>query len=123
MDQLTPSHVPVYESDSERRAIWGQCLDRQQPVVAIRDARRGYIVRYDIQHLDAELAPETVRRLRAQTRRWRTYPAGADPVSESEGVGGELGPVSGDLHTANEDEARDLAARLSRHLFDRTNWQ
>jgi hypothetical protein len=123
MDQLAPSHVPVYESNSERRAIWGQCLDRGQPVVAIRDARRGYIVRYDIQHLDAELAPETVRRLRAQTRRWRTYPTGTDPISESEGVGGELGPVSGDLHTDSEDDARDLAARLSRHVFDRTNWQ
>lgn len=123
MDQLAPGHVPLYENNSERRAIWGRCLDREQPVVAIRNARRGYIVRYDVQHLNVELAPDAVRQLRAQTRRWRAYPTGTDPISESEGVGGELGPVSGDLHTASEAEARDLAARLSRQVFDQTNWQ
>jgi hypothetical protein len=123
MDRLAPDHVPVYETSEQRRSLWERCLDRGEPVVAVRDARRGYIVRYDIQHLDAELAPAAVRRLRERTRRWRTYSTGADPISESEGVGGEAGPVSGDLHASSEREARELASRLSPVVFDRTNWQ
>ena len=136
MEQLQPKHVPVYETDTERRALWERCVDRGQPVIAIRDASRGYIVRYDIQHLDAELVPDAVQRLRERTRRWRSYPtadantdgdaggqAGTDPISESEGVGGETGPISGDLHAATERDARELASRLSAVVFDRSNWQ
>jgi len=122
MEQLSPQHIPVYETSTQRRSLWDQCVERGQPVVAIRDARRGYIVRYDIQHLDAELRPEAVRKLRQQTRRWRSYPTETDPVSESEGIGGEAGPVSGDLHTDSEADARDLASRLSGVVFDRKNW-
>lgn len=123
MDQLAPQHVPVYETDRSRRRIWTECANRSQPVVAIRDAERGYIVRYDIQHLDAELRPETVKALRQQTRDLRPYPTGTDPISESEGVGGEAGAVSGDLHADSEDAARELASQLSAFVFDRTNWQ
>jgi hypothetical protein len=128
MDQLSPHHVPVYRTQNEQRALWRECAERGQPVVAVRDARRGYIVRYDLQHLDARLAPETLAGLRRTTRRWRSYPtagdgSGYDPVSESEGVGGETGPVSGDLHAATEREARDLASRLSAVVFDRSGWR
>lgn len=130
MDQLSPHHVPVYRTDQRRQRLWQECIDSQHPVVAIRDARRGYIVRYDIGHLDVELAEEAVRTLRDQTRQWRPYPTasatqptGADPLSESEGVGGEAGPVSGDLHTPTEAAARDLASRLSAIIFDHRNWQ
>ena len=122
MDRLAPDHVPVYETDSQRRTIWDRCVERDQPVVAVRAARRGYIVRYDLQHLGAELDEVAVRQLRERTRHWRSYPTGADPVSEAEGVGGEAGPVSGDLHTDSEAEARELAATLSGLVFDRTNW-
>jgi hypothetical protein len=128
MEQLSPHHVPVYETRSEQRALWRECARRDQPVVAVRDARRGYIVRYDLQHLDAALAPDALAGLRRSTRRWRSYPTagdgtGFDPVSESEGVGGETGPVSGDLHAASEREARELASRLSAVVFDRSGWQ
>jgi len=122
MDHLSPQHIPVYETGDKRERLWKQCADRGQPVIAIRDARRGYIVRYDLQHLDVELTPDAVRKLREQTRAWRPYPTGADPLSESEGVGGEAGPVSGDLHTDSESSARELASRLSTVLFDRGNW-
>jgi len=122
MERLAPDHVPVYETDTERRTIWERCVEREQPVVAIRDARRGHIVRYDLQHLGVELDGQAVRTLRERTRRWRSYPTGTDPISETEGVGGEAGPVSGDLHTQTERDARDLAATLSALVFDRTNW-
>jgi len=122
MDQLSPQHIPVYETSTQRRSLWDQCVERGQPVVAIRDARRGFIVRYDIQHLGAELRPDAVADIRDRTRRWRSYPAKTDPVSESEGVGGEVGAVTGDLHTDTEAEARDLASRLSAIVFDRENW-
>jgi hypothetical protein len=128
MDQLSPHHVPVYRTRNEQRTLWQECAERDQPVVAVRDARRGYIVRYDLQHLDARLAPKTLSGLRRTARRWRSYPtagdgSGYDPVSESEGVGGETGPVSGDLHAATEQEARDLASRLSAVVFDRSGWR
>lgn len=129
MDQIAPQHVPVYESDRERRQLWESCERRSQPVIAIRDGRRGYIVRYDLQHLDGELAPGALDHLRQRTRAWRTYPTAdgtpgtVDPISAAEGVGGEAGPVSGDLHTATEDRARELASRLSAIVFDRSRWQ
>ena len=129
MDQLSPHHVPVYETRSQQRRLWEQCAERGQPVVAVRDARRGYIVRYDLQHLDRELSAGALARVRRQTRDARTYPtagngaAAADPLSESEGVGGEAGPVSGDLHTDSEDAARRLASQLSAVVFDRSVWR
>jgi hypothetical protein len=129
MDQLSPHHVPVYETRDQQRRLWEQCAERGQPVVAVRDARRGYIVRYDLQHLDVELSPGALARLRRQTRESRTYPTAADgtpaadPLSESEGVGGEAGPVSGDLHTDSEQAARRLASHLSAVIFDRSGWQ
>ena len=113
----------MYETGERRRTLWEQCAEREEPVVAVRDARRGYIVRYDLQHLDTQLDQTAVRELRERTRRTRSYPTGTDPISESEGVGGEAGPVSGDLHAPTETEARELAAALSGLLFDRTNWQ
>ena len=115
MEQLSPHHVPVYETRSEQRALWRECARRDQPVVAVRDARRGYIVRYDLQHLDAALAPDALAGLRRSTRRWRSYPTAGD------GTG--LDPVSGDLHAASEREARELASRLSAVVFDRSGWQ
>ena len=123
MERLAPAHVPVYETDERRRALWEQCAARDQPVVAVRDARRGYIVRYDLQHLGVELDGQAVRTLRERTRRSRSYPTETDPISEAEAVGGEAGPVSGDLHAPTESEARELAATLSTFLFDRSNWQ
>ncbi len=123
MERIAPQHVPVYETGKRRRALWERCAERGEPVVAVRDASRGYIVRYDLQHLDTQLDQTAVHELRERTRRTRSYPTGTDPISESEGVGGEAGPVSGDLHTPTEDAARELAATLSGLLFDRTNWQ
>ncbi|MFT4922732.1 MAG: hypothetical protein ACI8XM_001950 [Haloarculaceae archaeon] len=127
MDKLSPHHVPVYETREQQRSLWQECAERDQPVVAIRDARRGYIVRYDLQHLGVELVPEALARLRRRTRRWRTYPTAGDgettydPISESEGVGGETGPVSGDLHAPTEQQARELAARISALVFGSEN--
>lgn len=129
MDQLSPHHVPVYGTPEQRRTLWSECAERGQPVIAVRDARRGFIVRYDLGHLGTELAPDALATLRRQVREWRSYPTvgvtglRADPVSESEGVGGEAGPVSGDLHAPTEGDARDLASRVSSVVFDQSRRQ
>lgn len=130
MDHLAPQHVPRYESADDRDDLWQACRDRGLPVLAVRVATRGYIIRYDLQPLDRCLTEAALADLRATVRGWRDYPTanpsegvvGSDPVSEAEGVGGEAGRVSGDVHVATERSARRLAARLSPILFDRTNW-
>jgi len=123
MDHLAPSNVPVYATPEERQAIWERCAGRGQPVLAIRDATRGYIVRYDLQHLDRELSQDVVQQLRDRVRSRRPYPTETDPVSETEGVGGEAGPVSGDLHADSESAARELASHISPFVLDRSNWR
>lgn len=131
MDQLAPQHIPVYETASKRQRLWEDCGEKNQPVVAIRAATRGYIVRYDLQHLGVELTPGGLSTLREQTRAHRSYPTstahsyptGTDPISESEGVGGEAGPISGALHAESERAAREIASRLSGIVFDQSNWR
>ncbi|QIO22489.1 hypothetical protein [Haloarcula sp. JP-L23] len=123
MDHLAPSNVPVYATRDEQQALWERCANRGQPVVAVREATRGYIVRYDLQHLDQQLSPTTLQRLRDRVRSRRPYPTGTDPISETEGVGGEAGPVSGELHTASEDAGRELASHIASFVLDRDNWQ
>lgn len=122
MDHLAPSNVPIYESDDERQEIWQRSAGQGEPALAIRDARRGWIVRYDLAHLDTELRAEVVQNLRDRVASQRAYPTGTDPISQAEGVGGEAGPVSGDLHESSEDAARELAAHVSTFVFDRSNW-
>lgn len=126
MDHLAPPNVPVYTTTAEQQRIWDRCEARGQPVIAIRAATRGYIVRYDLQHLDAQLSQRTLQRLRDRVRSRRGYetsPDGTDPISETEGVGGEAGAVSGELHTPTERAARDLASHISPFVLDRDNWQ
>jgi hypothetical protein len=125
MDHLAPSNVPVYETLEEGRTVWERCADRHVPVVAVRDARRGFIARYDLQHLDQELSPRSLQDLRERVRMYRTGATEVDahPHSQIVGLGGELGPVSGDLHEETLDRARTLASRLSTTVFDRTNWR
>jgi hypothetical protein len=122
MKQLAPSNVPVYETDEQRQRIWQRCDDRGVPALAVRNARRGWIVRYDLAHLDAELTARTLQALRDRVADRRTYPTGTDPISQAEGVGGEAGPVSGDLHAGSERSARVLASHVSTFVFDRDNW-
>ncbi|QSG09296.1 hypothetical protein [Halapricum desulfuricans] len=122
MTDIEPSNVPVYETDAERQMLWERNAGDGQPVLVIRNARRGWIVRYDLSHLDAELRPEAVQCLRDQVGDRRPYPTGTDPISQAEGVGGEAGPISGDLHESSERAARELAAYVSRFVFDREHW-
>jgi len=123
MDHLAPSNVPVYATPDEQRAVWDRCRDRGQPVIAVRAASRGYIVKYDLQHLDSQLSQRTLQSLRDRVRSRRPYPTGTDPISETEGVGGEAGPVSGELHAPTERAARDLASHISSFVLDRSNWE
>ncbi|MFC7077363.1 hypothetical protein [Haloarcula halophila] len=123
MEHLAPSNVPIYDTADEQRDIWQRCADRGQPVVAVRIGERGYIVRYDLQHLDAELTTETVQKLRNRVRSRRPYPTGTDPVSETEGIGGEAGPVAGELHASTENSGRRLASHISPFVLTRDNWR
>jgi len=123
MDHLAPSNVPVYATTDDQRAIWDRCTDQGHPVIAIRDGERGYIVKYDLQQLDRELSATTVQKLRDRVRSRRPYPTGTDPVSQTEGLGGEAGPVSGELHAPTEGAARDLASHISPFVLDRDNWK
>ena len=123
MDHLAPSNVPVYTTTDEQRAIWDRCRDRGQPVIAVRAASRGYIVKYDLQQLDSQLSQRTLQNLRNRVRSRRPYPTGTDPISEAEGVGGEAGAVSGELHAPTERAARDLASHISSFILDRSNWE
>jgi hypothetical protein len=122
MDYLTASNVPVYESEQARRGLWQRCVEQGEPALAIRNARRGWIVRYDLAHLDRELRADALQNLRDRVADRRAYPTGTDPISQAEGVGGEVGPVSGDLHESSEVAARELAAHVSTFVFDRDNW-
>ncbi|MDS0258343.1 hypothetical protein NDI56_02835 [Haloarcula sp. S1CR25-12] len=123
MDHLAPSNVPVYATTDEQQAIWDRCRDRGQPVIAIRRATRGYIVKYDLQQLDQQLSQRALQKLRDRVRSRRPYPTNTDPISETEGVGGEAGPVSGELHSPSEQAARDLASHISPFVLDRDNWR
>ena len=125
MDQLAPSNVPVYRSLAEGREIWERCAERALPVIAVREGGRGFIVRYDLAHLDRELSPGAVRELRGQLRRWRRGDARPETHSQSQtvGLGGEVGPVSGAVHEATLDRARRLASRVSAVVLDRSNWR
>jgi len=118
MDHLAPPNVPVYATDEERTAIWDRCVARGQPVIAIRVATRGYIVKYDLQHLDRELSQRTLQQLRDRVRSRRPYPTDTDPISETEALGGEAGPVSGELQAPTEHAARDLASHISPFVLD-----
>lgn len=122
MDYLAAGHVPVYETPAEARAVWERCAGRDRPVVAVRDATRGWIVRYDLQHLGRELSPAALQRLRDRVLDYRRVDRRADARSQTERVGGDVGPVSGEVHQPTERAARALASQLSEVVFDERNW-
>jgi hypothetical protein len=121
MDQLAPPNVPMYETRAEGRDLWERCADHGDPVVSVRDGERGYIVRYDLDHLDRRLSTTALRDLRERIRSARATVSGVDPESQTEAVGGEVGPVAGDLHVETEFEARQLASHVSAFVFDPEN--
>ena len=122
MDHLAVRHVPVYETPAEQRTVWERCAGRDQPVLAVRDASRGWIVRYDLQHLDRELDDATLQRLRDRVLDYHGIERRADAGSQTERVGGDVGPVSGEVHQPTEREARTLASHLSELVFDERSW-
>jgi hypothetical protein len=121
MDQLAPSNVPIYETKAEGQSLWDRCVDRGLPVVAIRNGERGFIVRYDLQHLDTALSEAALRDLREHVRSIRSYAVRVDPLSETEAIGGEMGAIAGDLHAPTERDARQLASHVSAFVFDDAN--
>ncbi|MFB6152033.1 MAG: hypothetical protein ABEJ40_09535 [Haloarculaceae archaeon] len=122
MDQLAPSNVPTYETRADGKSLWQRCADRGLPVVAIRDGERGYVVRYDLAHLDRELSEPALRDLRDHLRSVRARTEGVHPWSETEAVGGETGHVAGELHARSERAARRLASHVSAFVFDGDNY-
>jgi len=121
MDQLAPSAIPLYETTQEGHDLWKRCADRNQPVIAVREGERGYIVRYDLHPVDGELTADALTALRSHVKSLRQYTVRIDPLSETEAVGGESGRIAGDLHTETEREARQLASHVSSYIFDESN--
>ena len=122
MESLSPDHVPVYDTPESGRDLWERCARDELPVVAVRDGTRGFVVRYDLQHLGVELHPRALRTLRERVLAYRREEPVPDAVSQVERHGGETGPVSGELHESTLAEARTLASHLAETVFDRSNW-
>jgi hypothetical protein len=122
MDSLLPSTVPLASSWREINSQWERCQTNGQPLIAVRDAERAFVVIYDLQPVDAALSTAGVTAIRKRVREQRPYPTGTDPISQAEGVGGEAGRISGSLHAPSEQAARRLAAQLSELVFAREHW-
>ncbi|MFC6939108.1 hypothetical protein ACFQE8_03910 [Salinirubellus sp. GCM10025818] len=122
MDSLSPDHVPVYDTRESGYDLWSRCAEADRPVVAVRDGERGFVVRYDLQHLGVELTSGALRSLRERLLAYRREEPVPDGVSQVERHGGETGPVSGELHESSLEGARTLASHLAETVFDRSNW-
>lgn len=122
MDSLAPSNVPLYATDEERERIWTRCAERGLPVVAVRVGDRGFVVRYDLGPVDGRLTAFALQRLRRQVLAFRDRSPGVDADSRVERVGGETGPVAGELHDETERSARRLASHVAETVLDSANW-
>ena len=122
MDSLSPDHVPVYDTPESGRELWTRCARAGEPVVAVRDGTRGFVVRYDLAHLGVELDPRALQSMRERVLAYRRSEPVPDAVSQIERHGGETGPSSGELHEPTLEAARTLASHLAETVFDRSNW-
>jgi hypothetical protein len=122
MDSLAPDHVPVYDTPESGHELWTRCANEARPVVAVRDGARGFVVRYDLQHLGVELDARALQSMRERVLAYRRAEPVPDGVSQIERHGGETGPSSGELHEPTLEEARTLASHLAETVFDRSNW-
>jgi hypothetical protein len=128
VDQLAPSHVPLYGTREEGRTVWTRCRERGLPAIAVRDASRGFVVRYDLSPAGRELFDRALAALRADLRRYRRAdgvhgPPGVHSQSETVALGDEVGPVTGDFHDRTERRTRRLASRVSPTVLDRDSWR
>jgi len=122
MTPITPADVPTYETRAEGRSLWADLADQRRPTVAIRDGERGFVVRYDLAHLDRSLTDAALRSLRARLRERRHPTGGLDPISESVGLGGEVGHIGGEVHAETDPEARELAVEIAGVVTNSDNW-
>ncbi|MWG33289.1 hypothetical protein [Halomarina oriensis] len=123
MDSLAPSNVPLYASDQERARVWSRCAERGLPVVAVRIGERGFVVRYDLGVVDKHLTSTALQRLRQQVLAFHDRSPGVDARSQVERVGGETGPIAGELHADTERTARRLASHVADTVLDTSNWR
>lgn len=123
MDSLAPSNVPLYTTDEERERVWSRCAERGYPVVAVRVGERGFVVRYDLGTVDRRLTSAALQRLRQQVLAFHDRVPGVDRDSQVERVGGETGPIAGELHADTERTARRLASHVAETVLDSSNWQ
>ncbi|AWB26883.1 hypothetical protein [Halococcoides cellulosivorans] len=122
MTTITPADVPTYETRAEGRSLWTDLADQSRPTIAIRNGERGFVVRYDLAHLDRSLTEDALRTLRARLRERRAPAGGLDPISESVGLGGEMGQIAGEIHADTDAAARDLAVEIAGLVTDSDNW-
>jgi hypothetical protein len=122
VDSLAPSNVPLYETDDERDRVWERCAERGLPVVAVRVGERGFVVRYDLDTVGRELTDAALQRLRERVLAFHDRAPGVDRDSQVERVGGETGPITGELHADTERAARRLASHVAETVLDSANW-
>ena len=122
MDSLAPSNVPLYATHEERERLWTRCGERGLPVVAVRVGDRGFVVRYDLGTVDKRLTDFALQRLRQQVLAFRDRSPAVDRDSQVERIGGETGPIAGELHDETERSARRLASHVAETVLDSGNW-
>lgn len=111
--------IPTFETESERNMIWSRGRAGQTPVLAIRDADRGFLFMYDMAPTGTCLADATVQELRNIAKPQRLT---VGPTSQIEVVGGTIGAYSGTICCPSETTARHLAAHLRPKITDTKNW-
>lgn len=121
MTSIRPAEIPTSETRAEGRSLWAASTDQCCPTIAIRDGERRFVVRYDLAHLDRSLTDAALCTLRARLGERRHPTSGLDPISESAGLGGEVGHLAGEVHAETDADARELAVEIASVVTDSDN--
>lgn len=112
------NEVPVFTTQEERRMLWLRAGD--DPFIAIRNARRGFLFMYHMQTTGTILTNPTVREIRDTAKPYRMD---IGPTSQTELVGGEVGQHTGIICCSTEDDAQALAAEVAPLIRNPDNWE
>ena len=112
------NEVHVFTTQEERHMLWLRAGD--DPFIAVRNARRGFLLTYHMQTTGATLTNQAVREIRNIIKPYRMD---IGPNSQTELVGGEVGPHTGIICCSTEDDAQALAAEVAPLIRNHNNWE
>lgn len=116
----TSSNTSVYESREQVRDLWNEARHEQQPLIAIRNGERGFVVQYDLTPIQDELQSGELSELRRSIVKDIRVPlSSSEPTSQPDRLGGEVGPLFGALHAQTEENAREIAQYVADFLQTR----